>query len=85
VPKFQPGQSGNPAGRPVNPVKMLARENSRVAFEQILTLMRSDDPRIAFAAAQEVLNRGWGKPAQAIVGDDDEAPVQVAIRRFYQP
>lgn len=32
------------------------------------------------AAAQTILDRGWGKPAQAIVGSDEHPPVRAHQR-----
>lgn len=62
--RFQKGVSGNPGGRPKESadVKDLARQHSSEAFSRILELMRSDNARVALAAAQEVMNRAWGKP-----------------------
>jgi hypothetical protein len=83
---WEPGQSGNPAGRPVNPIKQLAREAAPEAFAKILALTRSPDEKLAMQACVEIVNRAWGKPAQAIIGgDEDDAPVAIAIRRFFKP
>ncbi|TXH52118.1 MAG: hypothetical protein E6Q97_16830 [Desulfurellales bacterium] len=64
--KWKAGQSGNPGGRPkiLEEVKSLAREKGRAAFERIVELMGSDDERVAFAAAKEVLDRAYGKAPQ---------------------
>jgi hypothetical protein len=71
---FQPGQSGNPGGRPKveNIVKRIARNHTEKAINKLVTLLESTDERIQIAAAQAILDRGYGKPAQAIVGGDDE-------------
>lgn len=77
---FQKGQSGNPGGRPKEDaeVKALARTAGPEAIEKLLELMRGDDRRTALAAAQALLDRGFGKPAQAITGDEG-GPVELAV------
>ena len=64
---FVKGVSSDPTGRPRESaeIKALARERSPEAFECIVTLMKDADPRVRLAAAQAVLNRAWGKLAQA--------------------
>lgn len=76
---FQPGQSGNPSGRPKEnaEVKRLARSHATRAIEKLAALIESDDERTAVAACQAILDRGYGKPAQAITGgDDDDNPIR---------
>ena len=65
---FQKGQSGNPGGRPKEDaeVKALARAAGPEAIEKLVALMRGDESRTALAAAQALLDRGYGKPSQAV-------------------
>jgi hypothetical protein len=77
---FKPGQSGNPSGRkPDAAVRELARSHTEVAI--IALVVALDNPRTSVLAAVALLNRGWGMPAQAIVGgDEDSAPVRLSMK-----
>jgi len=77
---FEPGKSGNPGGRPKEnaEVKRLAQSHGPRAIERLAELMNGDDPRVAVAASQAILDRGFGKPVQAIVGDDEHDPIRIA-------
>lgn len=65
---FKPGQSGNPGGRPksVAIVKEAAQAYGLEAIQKLAELMHSDNPTIARAAARDLLERGYGKPAQSV-------------------
>lgn len=66
---FKKGQSGNPGGKAksLKPLVDLAREHSAEALEKIIALMRaSDDERVQLAAAQTIIERGYGKATQAV-------------------
>jgi hypothetical protein len=71
--RWPKGFSGNPAGRPKlkgeeREVMELARKYGKRAVRRLAKLMRSNNERVAVAAAQALLDRGFGKPAQAITG-----------------
>jgi Family of unknown function (DUF5681) len=70
---FKKGQSGNPGGRPkvVAEVKELARKHSGKAIETLVSIMSNPKaaPAARVSAANALLDRGYGRPAQHITGD----------------
>lgn len=75
---FRPGQSGNPGGKKpdspeVKAAKELARKNARKAVEVLIELMLSKacNEKTRILAANSVLDRGIGKPAQEQIDVDD--------------
>ncbi len=70
---FKPGKTGNPGGRPkeVAEMRALARERTSDAVDTLFSIMDdADKPAAArVAAANSLLDRGWGKLAQAITAD----------------
>jgi hypothetical protein len=67
---FQRGVSGNPGGRPkvLGDVQELARQQSPEAINTLVAIMQDQKaPHAArVAAANSLLDRGYGKPAQPI-------------------
>ena len=67
---FSKGVSGNPGGRPkvLGDVQELAREKSPEAIETLSNIMRDEKapPAARVAAANALLDRGYGKPTQPI-------------------
>ena len=76
---FKRGQSGNPGGRPKRPatieayqtttdVRAAARSHTTTALQTLADAMRSEIAPWAarVAAANAILDRGWGKPSQAV-------------------
>lgn len=57
----------------------LAKEHSRAAIEALVEVMTQGESEAArVSAANAILDRGYGKPQQSIVGDAD-APVAVTM------
>jgi hypothetical protein len=82
---FQPGQSGNPGGRrrksdDDRKVEELARAYGVEAITTLAEIMRSTQAPASArsAAAQAVLDRGFGRPRQTLThaGDEDAAPIR---------
>lgn len=63
---FQPGQSGNPTGRPKTPAAFndLMKEYSVAAARKLLFWAESNDPKVSPAACMYILNRAYGSPVQ---------------------
>lgn len=70
-PGWKPGQSGNPGGRPKidKEIRELAQTYSIQAVETLAAIMLNHDydPRVRGFAANSILDRAVGKPAQAVV------------------
>lgn len=64
-------------------IKALARKHSRAAIRTLAAIMnQADGPATArVSAAQALLDRGWGKAAQPLAGDEDGLPVLARIER----
>lgn len=72
--KFEPGQSGNPGGRPkgYGDLREKARGHTEAALQVLVEVMNNKDaPASARAtAADAVLDRGWGRPESSLkLGD----------------
>lgn len=83
---FQPGQSGNPSGRPkvAGKVKELARVHTEEAIAVLVAALSDDNGRTRIAAAEALLDRGYGKPPATIAGEDGEGPAELIVRWLTQ-
>ena len=65
-------------------IKSLARSHTEKALNVLVGIMEqpsaSDSARVA--AANSLLDRGWGKAAQAIIGGDEDDPAVKVIQRI---
>ena len=90
---FQPGQSGNPGGRrrksdDDRQVEELARAYGVEAIKTLASIMRSEKAPASArsAAAQAVLDRGFGRPQQSIRhgGEEDGPPIRIETMSDYE-
>jgi cytochrome P450 len=75
-------RSGNPGGRPggVAEVRELARTHTAEAIECLLKEMRNGDTSHArIAAANAILDRGYGKATQPMAGDFEKPPIGPSV------
>jgi hypothetical protein len=70
---FKPGQSGNPSGRPRNQTRALAnlafeaRKHSMLALKTIVEICKNGETQsLRLAAANSLLDRGYGRPTQSV-------------------
>ena len=95
---FPKGQSGNPGGRPkeLRDVIELARSHTTDAIETLVAAMNSDSAPwgARIAAANAILDRGWGKPEQTVsanvsvfdqMTDDEQKPCSLRLRLSRTP
>lgn len=61
-------------------IKSLARSHTETALRTLAGIMEQTDapPAARVAAANSLLDRGWGKPVQAI-SNDEEVPFKLVV------
>lgn len=77
---FEKGQSGNPGGRPkgMPEVVELARQHTKAAIARLAEIMENgESERAQVAAAEIILDRGWGRAPQHVTfGDEENEPTR---------
>ena len=66
--RFGGRQKGTP-NKATAEIKAIAQQYGAEAIKKLAELMRGDDPKVSVQAANALLDRGYGKPAQTIAGD----------------
>jgi hypothetical protein len=61
------GRTRGTPNRVTAEVAALARQHTRAAIARLVMLMGSPDPAVSLAACNAILDRGHGKPAQAVL------------------
>lgn len=86
--KFDQGISANPGGRPKksNRAAGMCREHTEKAVEVLIKSLSSEKEDVRLKAAEQILNRGWGKPQEYVElsGDEDRpllTKIEVVLRR----
>lgn len=80
-PGWKPGTSGNPSGKPKPEndigatVIAMCRKLGPKAINKLSAMIDSEDERISLSACVYVLDRGFGKPVQAVTGDNTAASI----------
>lgn len=77
---FEKGKSGNPGGRPKGYAEFqaAARKHTKEALATLVEAL--GDEKLCVQAAQAILDRGWGKPAQAMTGEGGEGKAELIVR-----
>lgn len=68
-------------------IRSLARSHTETAIKVLAGIMQQETANAAarVAAAQALLDRGWGKPTQPLTGDEDGLPFVIQVVRTAAP
>jgi hypothetical protein len=80
--RWQPGQSGNPGGRPkvLGAFRERLREHADKAVQTLVDALDDENSRVRVAAAAELLDRAYGKAPQSLTNESGEGPLELVIR-----
>ncbi|NIA67787.1 hypothetical protein HBA54_04215 [Pelagibius litoralis] len=65
-------------------IRSLARTHTEAAVKTLVGIMNQPkaQPAARVAAANALLDRGWGKAAQPLTGEDGEGPLVIQVVKF---
>ncbi len=68
-------------------IRSLARSHTETALNVLAGIMceKTSPAAARVAAAEALLNRGWGKAPQAVTGENGEGPAELLIRWLTAP
>jgi len=77
---WKKGQVTNPKGRPpeTKALRILARQYTEVALMTLVAALEDPKGNVRVMAANSILDRGYGKPEQAITGEDGK-PIRMGV------
>jgi len=83
--KWAKGESGNPGGRPkgLGDIREIARAHTATAIDTLVSVLEDAkaNPSARVSAANALLDRGWGRPAQTLRAtiDSEEGKIDAAL------
>jgi hypothetical protein len=80
----RPGAGRKPGkvGQAKRDLAAMARTHAEAALKTLADIaLQGESEAARVSAANAILDRGYGKPTQPISGDEDEAPVGIALIR----
>lgn len=83
--RWLPGHVPNPKGRPrvAHEVRLLAQQHCPAAIAKIAELMvGAEDQRVQLAAAEAILDRGVGRPIQAVEVTHEDRRVPQLLEQY---